>query len=334
MAEPITLTPSGGSSGNVSGKLTIVNAAMIKIDIVQLAGFIPLTDCDVEDCRTFNGSCYINKVFGTIGVNKSTYENDWNSFYIYDSLSRTIQFNLQKLNNLGVWESLGAMTSSYGINYAYGSLSGHPKYRGFRINWGAVLTLHGAGIYRIKVRSSGSGNNDIRYPICKTSEPFKLLPYSCELANRTVKFESQLSGIIGSIDTDGATFDLCNISLYDSIRMPGFFGFEKSSFDSVELEYQNGLIDPVRDEILQKFKFVSHLMPKYIHDRFKAYGLMADLLRVSDYNFNNSDYNIRQKLVVKDGGYEPVYNKGNRQAAVTVDFKEGVQGVIKTSSCG
>jgi hypothetical protein len=56
---------------------------------------------------------------------------------------------------------------------------------------------------------------------------------------------------------------------------------------------------------------------------------------VSDYNINNSDYNIKRKSVVKDGAYEPQYKDKmwRRLATVEVDFKEGIQTVIKTNCC-
>jgi hypothetical protein len=66
---------------------------------------------------------------------------------------------------------------------------------------------------------------------------------------------------------------------------------------------------------------------------------MSDKLFVSDYNYNNPDYSFNRKSVIKAGGYAPDYKmKGygalySRLARVTVDFKEGIQGVIKSLCC-
>jgi hypothetical protein len=332
MGNPIRLVPGGGSVGSISGRLSVSEPRKDTVYPMQVVGFIPLTPCDYSECRVFNGHCYINPVFGTIGATKPSYDNDSSSFFINDSLGRPALWTIQKLNvRLNKWETLyssSAPTGS-GTYYPYGSFPSHLNYTGLVLNWGHVLSAVGAGFYRIIITATKDGS----FPYCLVSETFHLLPFSCELANHTVKFEAQISGKIGSIDIDGFVFDLCGMNLYDSIRMKGFFGHEKSSYDSVELEYNTGLIDPVRDEILQKFTWESHLMPKYLHDRFKTYGLMADILLVSDYNFNNSDYNIKGKRVVKAGAYDPIYYKGNTQAKVKVDFKEGIQGVIKSSSC-
>jgi hypothetical protein len=303
-----------------------------------------LTDCNYNECRIFDGHCYNNPVFGTINT-PSAYNNDVSSFFIYDSLLRVTLFVIQKLDMvMGVWNDMATIGSSlpgvfpwvstYGSFYPYGTFSAHPKYIGVQINWGNVMALNGTGIYRLKVTSPAFVDTRAKpFPYCMISEPFDLKPFNCNIAIRTVKFEANMSGRIGSITTDGSVFDLCNMTMYDSIRVKGFFGFEKSQYDEILLEYETGLIDRVRDESIQKFEFIGHPMPKYIHDRLKVYGLMADSLYVSDYNLNNADYDIKFKAVVKTGGYEPKYYTRNRLSSVVCAFKEGIQGVIKSSSC-
>jgi hypothetical protein len=66
---------------------------------------------------------------------------------------------------------------------------------------------------------------------------------------------------------------------------------------------------------------------------------MSDKLFVSDYNYNNPDYSYNRKSVIKAGGYAPDYKvKGygsiySRLSRVSVDFKEGIQSVIKSLCC-
>lgn len=334
---PIPIFPSGGTAGITSGGATSSTVARVSRIPEQLIGLVPLISCTESECRTFNGSCYINPVFGAIAVNTSTYENDLNSFFVITPLRNPTKWNLQRQDPvLKTWATIATMSSapaSYGQLYSYGSITGHATYQGFTINWGFVLSLHGAGIYRIGVKSYGTGNRPDRYPFCYVSETFRLLPFNCNVADRTVKFEAYQTGYMGSIDNDGEVFDLCGFTFYDSVRMRGFFGKEKSNYDVIELEYPTGLIDQVRDEALQKFQWSSELLPKVHHDRLKAYCFMGNKVLVSDYNRNNSDYNIKQKQVVKAGGYEPTYYTRSRMSKVTVDFKEGIQGAIKSVSC-
>lgn len=354
----VSITPAGGSAGVTSGASGKLTSDALTVFPYQLIGFVPLTLCSFSECRTFNGSCYLNPVFGTQNEIGSTYENDLSTFYINDSLKRVTKFILQKLNRVSLtWTDLAVIgstnpsmfpsVSTYGSFYNYGHslFTTHPKYFGMRVNWGSVLTLQGTGVYRIMVLSptvlpGGTPidpnpflNRPNPYPYCMASEPFNLNPFNCDRAHGTAKFEANQSGRIGSIDIAGYVFDLCNISLYDSIRQIGFFGNEKTGYDEIMLEHQNGLMDRVRDEALQRFDWGSKPMPKYIHDRFKSYGMMADSLWVSDYNKNNADYNIKKKMIVKSAGYEPEYPKGSRLSWVKTEFKEGIQSVIKSSSC-
>jgi hypothetical protein len=175
------------------------------------------------------------------------------------------------------------------------------------------------------------------------SEPFCLKEWSCSGTDVTVRWESKITGgRIGSITDDQRVFDFCcqnplngisAVTWYDSIRVYGFFGKEKTEYERLLIEYQNGEVVQVRNEAIQKFEYESALQPKWVHDRLKAYGLMADTLLVSDYNWNNADYEVDQKGVVCDGSYEPDYNENTRYSNVKVQFKERIQNVIRDKCC-
>lgn len=342
----VVLQPAGGAAGIVMGTPIAAYATMIVVYPTQVCGFIPLSSCSATECRTFNGSCYNNPVFGTINVSGTNYVNDVNTFLIDDQMRRITVFTLQKKDDRhNIWNDIVTIGSTnpllypavltYGTFYNYGHFAAHPTYVGMQIDWGHVIALQGAGLYKIKVSSPNifAVGRPNPFPYCSQSESFKLKSFNCNLANHTVKFEANISGRIGSITTDGQVFDLCNMVWSDSIRVKGFFGFETTSYDEILREAQTGIIDRVRDEAIQKFDFIGLPMPKYIHDRLKVYGLMADFLFVSDYNLNNSDYNIKLKSIIKAAGYEPKYYKGTRLQSVKTQFKEGIQSVIKSSSC-
>lgn len=339
----VTLTPSGGTSGLITGGLIQATISEPTVYPIQVIGFVPLVPCDPTECRFYEGDCYFNPAFGSAGVNGSSYENDVQPFYIYDEMHRKTFWSMQKLNiTMGKWEDIARVgatigvptSSSYGTFYTYGTWPLFPKYQGYQVNWGHVLTMNGPGKYRVKVETASTSYTAPQpFPYCLASEPFDVQWWDCERANGTVKFEAYQSGRIGSITQDGYVFNLCGVSFYDSLRHPGFFGHEKSSDDEILLEFQSGRIERVRDESIQKFTYSSRPMPKYIHDRFKMYGRLSDDLYVSDYNWNNADYDLRRKGIVKASGYEPIYPKRSRLATVKTEFKERIQGAIKSSSC-
>lgn len=119
----------------------------------------------------------------------------------------------------------------------------------------------------------------------------------------------------------------------DQIRVYAFFGKEKTEYERINVEYQKGEIVQVRNEAIQKFEYESALQPKWVHDRLKAYAFMADELYATDYNWNNSDYEIDKKAVTCDGSYEPEYNENTRYSNVKVQFKERCQNVIRDRCC-
>lgn len=332
---------------------------------IQVVGFVPMTDCNEQDCRYQDITCcYVNRVFGEVisgvATQKSTYENDFstfllnNAFYYLDH-STTITFKLEKNIN-GVWTFITNLSGTYGTAYPNGSFP-NANMSGQAINWGTVYKLHGAGVYRVKAINSYTppsvpispfpvpypgGVNPDTINNCLISEPFKLMAWNCNIAHGTVKFESSISGKIGDIRKDYLIHDLCGVVWFDSIRMPAFFGFETDDYNEILQEWGKptaGKIVRVRDEAIQKYELRSNLIPQYILSRFSVYGLMADILRVSDYNINNANWDIKQMGVVKNGGFAPEYknawpnNINGRTGTVKMNFKRNPQNVISSRCC-
>lgn len=182
------------------------------------------------------------------------------------------------------------------------------------------------------------------------SIPFLLRAWNCDMAHGTVKFESWTGGTVGSVDDDGQLFDLCGITIYDSIRMRAFFGYTDFSYDEVMVEWginnkkPFGQVDRVRDKAIRGYVLKSNLWPQWLHNRFATYAMMSEHMLVSDYNHNNSDYYLKQRCVTKaDQAYKPEYLDPktfdsqhryiNRTSEVKFAFKQGIQGIIKSIMC-
>lgn len=331
-ANPI-LAPANPRSG---GTGTLTGAPVIQGRPFQIMGLVPLTDCNTNECRYWNPDCcYKIPVYAEAGTgtNPDTTKNDQNFFLVsFPSYStgatNSVGFVLQKWNG-SAWINQTALTNNnYGTYYPFYS---YPKYyyKGYNIEWRKVLDAYGEGCYRIYVSYGLNGKEG-----CLTSEPFSLLIYSCVRCHGTVRFDSyHFDGSVASIDTDGWRFDICGMYIRDSIRFPALFGYEESDAEEKQIELTDGYILKTRDELVQKFKLTTSPLPKWFHDRFKMYATTADDLRVTDYNWNNSDYLIRIKRIVRDGGYAPKYKIGSRLSWVEVNFKEGFQNVSRSLCC-
>ncbi len=180
---------------------------------------------------------------------------------------------------------------------------------------------------------------------CAKSAPFCLENFDCYAADRTTKFQTTLSsGVIGQVNKSnaGQTWLLCCVDaqgntsplvMNDSIRIEGFFGYEKTDYERKSIKYQTGVVNKIRDEAILKFTWKAGLLPFWFHERFKVYGLMADTLLASDYNVNNSDYNLKNYGVQADSSYEPDYKGSSRYEKVNVEFKAATQNLKRSRCC-
>lgn len=331
-------------AGNLTGNVTdiIVNNPVIPSDwpgkapqtqINQVLGLVQLTTCDSDDeCRSYSDYPYINPVLADLS-DANAYFNDTSTFLItfaaWYSLMYTTTIVLQEYTG-GSWVDIDTLDNNdYGTFIPYNTYTLHPEYCGYILQWREVLDAFDEGIYRIKFTVVGGVTNQ-----CGVSEPFCLKEWTCENAANTVKFEITLAdGQIGGAQNPAILFDICGITHTDQIRFEGFFGWEKAEYERKNVEYNNGVIYKVRDEAVKKFALQTGRLPKWLHDRFKAYALMADTLLVSDYNYNNPDYSIKRKGVICDSGYDPDWKQYSRLAKVRVEFKENQQNLIRRRCC-
>jgi len=298
----------------------------------QILGLVPFLPCVDSECRTYSESEYINIVLGHL-TETDLYYNDTSTFLIsfnaWYSLLYSTTIYLQEYAG-GTWSNIATLNdNTYGTYIPFNTYPLQPSITGFIVKWRNVLSAFGEGIYRIRITGVGAKVNE-----CGVSVPFCLKEYSCTNAMNTVKFEITLtSGLIGHHSNPAVLVNLCNITYTDSIRFEGFFGYEKADYERKNVEYNNGIIYKVRDEVIKKYDLQTGRLPKWLHDRFSAYALMADTILVSDYNYNNPDYGLKRKGVICDSGYEPVWVQNSRKARVKVSFKENQQNLIRKRCC-
>lgn len=324
----------------------------------QIAGLVPLICSDQDprlpafskcDCREWtNDECYINPVFADL-TDSDPIKND-NSYFLLEfpffynfqwTTGANSAFSLDKWDGT-TWNGVASITdNTLGDYFDFNNLC-IPNWKGVNLDWSKILVLHGEGLYRFSVSYSIFGQSGIL-----VSEPYCLREWSCKETDVTVRWQTTIEGgRLGSIIEDCHVFQFCcvinpepgfqfvtNVLWRDEIRVYAFFGRETTEYERVNVEYQNGEVMPVRSEAIQKFEYESALQPKWVHDRIKAYAFQADELFVTDYNWANSDYDIKKKQVICDGAYEPEYNINTRFSNVRVQLKEYCQNVIRDTCC-
>ena len=342
----------------------IAGVPVMEVNPVQVAGLLPLKPCDETECREICPDGIKHTVFGEkLGVSfqqGQTYENDWSSFMIDVSIFKanpttvTVTMFLEKFYQ-GQWRpspfAPNLNDNIYGQYFGLGDVPGHPSYAGYQINWGSVMNTFGIGCYRFRVETSFTTVtlSDLGEPMptvhegCLVSPVFDVKMWNCFVAHGTVKFETWLTGLIGDPYEDYKKHDLCGVLWYDSIRVGGFIHYAKSpEYLTNNLEWgapNDGKIEKVSDEQIQRWQYNSRYLPEYVHTRFATFAMMSDLMFASDYNINNSDWTLKRRNFIYDSGYEPesidktAYWQRRNKLNVEVFFKRGVQSVIKSLCC-
>lgn len=366
---PVVLAPSGGVAQSISGIHIILGAQQSRPDFTQVAGLVPLIDCDDTDCRDLpQAECFLLPAFGEV-INgfptlQPTYENDFNCWAIdYPGSAYQnafIRWTLERADNQyytgNAWNwnyIVDLNDNTYGIFYGQGSIPEHPYRSGVDVNWGAVINTFGPGIYRIKctlevitVKVVFVGGLPLTIPIdtilrCKASEPFNVRAWNCTMANGTIKIETWLKGVIGDINQDYNLFSWCGMEWYDAIRLKGFIGLPDGSYEESLLEYNDGYIEEIRNKNTQRYTLHTNYVPAWLHKRLQTFGLMADTILASDYNYLNPDWDIKRMGIRAAGGYKRTPRKGfdnahlrlAREEKGEILIRRNVESVIKSLCC-
>lgn len=264
------------------------------------------------------------------------YHNDYNGFALKFPIGYTSVANgdwkLQKLQS-GAWDTLATLNNgSYGTIIATNCTNFN--YQGYLIQWRDVLRSFGEGIYRILAESAS---------FCQRTPPFCLKQFDCLNADQTIKIKMDgEGGTFGSVTKQGDSTSLCckkttgNTSLRytDSVRIPGFFGYETAEFSRDYIKYASGYVNHVRDEAIKNYTLKTDMLPIWLHQRLYAYAFQSQNIYISDYNVNNADYNLKNIAVIADSAYTPQYRNYSRYMRVNdMKFKEQTQFIYKDRCC-
>lgn len=339
--ESLVITKQGNGCGGVYSSINVQGGKDNSSDCL---------DCDCREGEYKADSIpddheFVLPVFADLSCT-DTYHNDVNQWvFQYASNYNPIangDFHLQKLIS-GTYQDVATLNNNtLGIPFTTVGTCDLPlNYGGYQINWNLVLQNLGEGTYKFTV--TGIARDKSSY--CFKSPPFCLKQFECNATSGTVKFETNNSGgTFGSVTTQGLSWSFCcldnngnssPLTYNDSIRFFGFFGYEAADFTRNEIKYATGEIKKIRDEAIKNFTLKSSQLPLWFHQRFYSYALMSDQLYVSDYNLNNSDYNLKHFWIVADSNYAPKYFGYTRYTKVLdIKFKEGQQFVFRDRCCG
>ena len=317
-----------------------------RLDAVRIESLIPIQIVGLLPCNSWSetihqrigdglpDSCYCNHVLAEETFT-SPLNNDVSTFlFKFQSVEQNFDFILQKYENnpfTGVyeWQDLVSLKfNNFGTHFPITSFAGEPQYAGQQVDWRAVLLTYGEGTYRFACKYGFLWEGE-DLPRGIYSPPLCLKRYSKYSADTTIRIEINTSGNIGSLERVPLEFKLHDYLWYDSVRLKGFFGWASTSYEENIIKYQNGMVDTVTDEQLERYQVVTGLIPYYLHERLKTYGLKSDKIYLSDFNRNNENPLLQKFSVKKAGSYEPTYYAKSLLCRVSFEVEDAWQSLHK-----
>lgn len=241
-------------------------------------------------------------------------KNDINGFlWWFDPVVSTAALSLWKhdptqpgADSEGFYQVALLNDSTYGTAYAYGFFTNDQgeKFVGYQIEWSKVLDEEGEGTYKVKciVTLSYGGTGTIEsYKYC-------LKTYTPSRADGTVRLEYYLSGVTGDVNDTTKIKDFGDLNWYNSMRLPGWFGFLQPTHKEEFIKYNSGELKFVESEQEEEYELQIKQRPMNVHRTIKTDFIQADQKFITDYNKNNVESIVRLQVNLS-GAYTIEYAK-------------------------
>lgn len=249
------------------------------------------------------------------------FKNDIAGFiWWFNDVVSSATLTLLKHNGSTYVSSATLNNSTYGTFYSYGFFVNDEgeKFIAYKLEWKKVLTLLGEGSYKVKVDATLS----IGGTATLESPEYCLKQYTPYRADKTMKIEYYLNGIKGISGEDKNRKDFGSLNWYNSVRIPGYFGYPNSEYEEDRVQYNNGQRLYVEDEQEPEFVMVIRPIPYFLHEILRTDVMQADTILVTDYNSKNAGKFI-QKQVFKSSGYPPKWKPlQSKLAPIELKFKQ------------
>lgn len=263
-----------------------------------LGTVIPIPDL-TEENREYDVCCPCNLVLASTS-DSSPEKNDYFGAFHKVGTGESVTWKLYKDDVEISYTGLAEVNTVNGVQM-------------FTMNWRDVLTSQGEAVY--KVSKTITANSIDLYEQFYNS--VKLKEFSWTLANGTVRIDLDFNNYLQSVDTD-----FTNTGFKTSVRVLGHFGNEQ--YEIINENNYNSELTSVHNykRIESTYTLEVAGIRACIWGDFPKLYLLADTIKVNDYNQRNYDYKYKEYPVVVESWGDSTYTGNSRQAVYTIEFKD------------
>lgn len=258
---------------------------------------LPLAANKLNDCCGAFAFKYLADI-----ANSDEYRNDVSTVtWKFNDIITAATMKLLQYNGSSYVEVAVLNNNTYGTLLAYGDFVNNAgeKFVGYTLNWRAVISAFDTGSFKVELTITKPTGTSIIL-----SDEFCIQAFTEEKADKTMRIEYYMNGIIGDNTDDNKTRDYGTLNRYNSLRLPGWFGFPKSTYTKDYTIYTNGSRKWVQDEQEQEFIMQIKAVSNKVHELMRTDVLQADEIFITDYNVRNPQQWIK-KSVQSTSDYPP-----------------------------
>jgi hypothetical protein len=289
--------------------------------LVDVEGLAIKKDCIslVKQQPVFEGYCecaceYNELVFAKVGG--EAYENDKTSL-LFAKLISTDSIVMKLYKDGLLVDILNANT--YGTYYH--SFTANALYVGYLIEWEKVFDLEGGGEYQVKIEKTILGQLTEIW-----THKYSLREFSVEKAHDTVMIETWQTGNIISSEFDYT--GLLPSGWYASQRIRGRFGNKTPKITVDNYMNKDYKLLQIQDKITNEWSFETELIPISASSLLIYDQLLANTIRISDYNIYSEEVNYNIEVSVSEISEKKMYSK-NKNSKFLIKFTDRLLNIIK-----
>lgn len=249
--------------------------------------------------------------------------NDKTDFILFVGKGTTVVGTLIKIAPDGTETDVVITDDSYGNFYDTDVLK--TSYWGFLLDWYSVASKLGFGRYKFNI----SVTNIVGTEVYNEDSPcFRLLPYSCDNAHRTIRITTEQKGYFeGGFDYTGLSYDLdgeIKTTWRQEIRLWGRFFRSTRQLETDNIVTKDRGQEQIQAQTVKVFSLLLDTIQPNVSNRILDDMLLAPEVYINDYNINGETVENNERVTLTGLG-DPVINSLSREEFYNIELEEFFQ---------